>query len=87
MGDSPVELFINLLVPCINVAITDHFIMLFRDMTDQAFYELHNRKCFFHKDVIFVAVVMESNKVAIIPVNPESGDDRAPKIESMVKTQ
>ena len=33
-GYGPVEFFVNLPVAGINTAITDHFIMLFRDMRD-----------------------------------------------------
>lgn len=66
------EFFVNLPVSSIYAAITDHFVMLFRDMSDEAFYELHNRKSFLNIGVIFVAVIMEGNKVTIIFVNPGS---------------
>lgn len=49
-------------------------------MPDETFYELHNRKRFFDIGVIFVAVVMESDKVAIIFVNPGGGNNRASQI-------
>ena len=68
-GNGSMELFIKFPVAGINAAVTDHFEMLFRDMADQTLYELHNRKGFFHIGVIFVAVVMESDKVAIIFVS------------------
>lgn len=74
------EFFINFPVPCINAAVADHFEMLFGDMADEAFYELHNRKCFFHIGIIFVAVVMEGDKIAIIFVNPGGGNNRTPQI-------
>ena len=74
------ELFVNLSVPCVNAAITDHFVILFRDMADQAFDEFHNRKCFFHIFVIFMPVVVESDKVAIIFINPGRGDYGSPEI-------
>ena len=68
----------------INAAVADHFEMLFRDMADKTLYELHNRKGFFNIGVIFVAVVMEGDKVAIIAVNPGCGDNGAPQIASNV---
>ncbi len=68
------EFFVNLPMPCINAAIPDHFVMLFGDMADQAFNEFHNRKCFFHIGIIFVSIIMESDKVAIVFVNPGSGN-------------
>lgn len=83
-GNGSVELFINLPVAGINAAVADHFEMLFRDMADEAPYELHNRKGFFHIGVIFVAVVVEGDKVAIIDVDPGRGDNRPPQIASNV---
>ncbi len=57
MGNGAAEFFINLPVSGINAAVADHFEMFFRDMLDEAFHEIHNRKSFFHIGVIFVAVV------------------------------
>lgn len=65
---------------CINAAITNHFVVLFWDMSDEAFYKIHNRDSFLNIAVILVTIVMESNKVTVILVNPRSGDDRASKI-------
>ena len=73
-GDSPVEFFVNIPVACIKSAIADHFIMLFWDMPDEPLDEVHNRDNFLHIFVIFVSVIVEGNKVAIIAVNPGSGD-------------
>lgn len=53
-------------------------------MPDKTFYEFHNGYCFFHKCVIFMAVVMEGDKVAIIFINPGGGDHRASEITSDV---
>ena len=74
------EFFINFPVPCINAAVADHFEMFFRDMPDETSYELHNRKRFFGIGIIFVAVVMEGDKVAIIFVNPGGGNNRTSQI-------
>ena len=74
------EFFVNLPMACINAAIADHFIMLFRDMPDKALDKFHNRDGFFHIFVIFMAVVMESDKITIVAVNPGGGDDRASEI-------
>ena len=71
------KFFINFPVPCINAAVADHFEMFFRDMPDETFYELHNRKRFFGIGIIFVAVVMEGDKAAIIFVNPGRGNNGA----------
>ena len=76
------EFFIDLPVSGIEAAIPDHFIMLFGDMLDKTLYELHNRNGFFHILVIFVPVVMEGNKIAVISVNSGGSDDRPSKIAS-----
>lgn len=46
-----------------------YFIMLFRDMPDQSSDEVHYREGFLHILAIFMAVVMESDKIAVIPVD------------------
>ena len=78
--DGSEEFFVNLPMPCVKAAITDHFIMLFGDMADEAFYELHNRDGLFHISVIFMPVVMESDKVTAVFINPGSGNHRPPEI-------
>lgn len=69
---------------CIQAAVSDHFKVFFRDVTDQAFYESHNRKSFFHICVIFVAVIVEGNSITVIPVNSGSGNDWSAKIAADV---
>ncbi len=49
-------------------------------MADETFYKRHNRKSIFHIGVIFMAVVMEGDKVAIIFVNSRRGNNRTPQI-------
>ena len=79
-GDGAKEFFVGLPVTRVNAAITDHLIMLFWDVSDEAADELHSGDRFFHVFTIFVAVVMEGNKAPIVAVDPGSGDDRASKI-------
>ena len=74
------EFFIGLPVAGIKAAIADHFIVLFGDMADQALDELHDRDSFLHIFVVLMAVVMESDEVAVIFVNAGSGDGRASQI-------
>ena len=54
--------------------------MLFRNVTDQSFDEIHNRESFFHICVIFMAVVVKRNRISVIAVNPGCGDYRPAKI-------
>ncbi len=81
-GNGSIEFSVELPAGGINAAIADHFEMLLRDMTDEAIYELHNRKSFFSTGVIFVAVIMEGDKAAIILVNPGCGNNRRPQTAS-----
>ena len=69
-------------MPGIDAAIADHLIMLFWDMLDEAANELHGRDGFFYILFIFMAVVMESNKVSIIFIGPGGGNDRTSKISA-----
>lgn len=83
-GDGSAKFFINLPMAGINAAITNYFVMFFRDMPDETLDKVHNWNGFFHILVILMPVVMESNKLAVIGVNPGSGDDRPSKIASDV---
>lgn len=74
------KFFVNFPVACVNAAIADHFVMLFRDVPDEAFNEFHNRECFFHICIIFVTVVMEGNKIPVIFINSGGGNDGTPQI-------
>lgn len=78
------QLIVNHPVPGIDAAIAYHLVMLFGYVLYQTFYEIHNRNGFFHILPVFVAVVVESDKVTIIFVNPGGGDDGTPKIASNV---
>lgn len=79
-GDGPVELLVNFPVPCIKAAVADHFIMLFRDMPDEAFNEIHDRESLLYILFIFMAVVMEGDKVSVIAVDPGGGNDGAAQV-------
>lgn len=58
--------------------------MFFRDVTDEPFYEIHDRQSLLHILVVFVAVIVESNGIPIIPVNPGCGYDGSAKIAADV---
>ena len=78
------EFFVNLPVAGINTTIADHFVMLFRDVSDKTFHKFDNRDDFFHVFVIFVTVVMEGNKVTVIVVDSGGGNGRAAKVATDV---
>lgn len=69
-GDSSAEFFVDLPVARVKAAITDHFIMLFRDMPDQTLNEFHDRNGFFHISVILVPIVMKGDKFTIALIDP-----------------
>ena len=72
--------FVDLPVPGVNAAITDHLKMFFRDMADQTLYKFHDQAGFFYILIIFMAIVMEGNEVTIIVVNAGSRDHRTDRI-------
>ena len=80
------KIFIYFAVPCIKPAIADHFKVLFRDMPDQTFDEIHCGNGFLDVFIIFMTVVMKCNGagILIIAVNSGCGNDWAPKITSDV---
>lgn len=68
--DRSIEFCIDLAVPGIQAAIADHLVMLFRDMTDEPLYEFDSRDGLFNIFVVFMAVVMKSNVVPVIFIDP-----------------
>ena len=67
-------------MPCIQAAIADHFKMFFRDMPGETFDEIHDRQSFLHILVVFMAVIVESDGIPVIPVNSGSGNYRPAKV-------
>lgn len=68
--DSSTKFCIDLAMSGIKASVPDHFIMLFRDMTDEPLYEFDSRDGLFNIFVVFVTVVMKSNVVAVIFIDP-----------------
>ena len=64
----------------IKSVVTKHFKVLFRDMHDKTFDEVHCRNAFGDCLIVFVSGVMKSNHIAIIIINTGSCDYRATKI-------
>ena len=71
---------VNFAVTCIETAIADHFKVFFRDMADQSFDEFNSRNRFFYVFIIFMTIVMKSNRLSVIAINPRGGDNRTAKI-------
>lgn len=80
----PIEFFINFPMTGINAAVADHFIMFFRNVSDKATYEIHDRNGLLYVGIIFVPIIMKSDKVTIIFINSGGGNYGASKIASNV---
>ena len=74
------EFFVDLPVAGINAAVTNHFVMFFRDVPDEPLYEFHGRNGFFHILVIFVSIVVEGDKVTVIFIDSRGCDYRSAKV-------
>lgn len=68
----------------IQATISDQFKVLFRNVTDQSIDEIHNRKRLFDICVVFVAVIVERNRLSIIVVNSGGGDYGSAKIAANI---
>lgn len=66
----------------IEPAIADHLKVLFRDMPDEPLNKLNDRESLLYISIIFMAVVMESDRVSIIMVNAGGRNHRPAKISS-----
>ena len=78
------KVFITFAVSGIKSVITCHFEVPFRYMLDQELDKINGRKGFTHKNIIFVAVVVESYIFTIVGVNAAKCNDRAPQISADV---
>jgi len=64
----------------INPIIADHFKMLAGNMADEPLDQVHGRNGFVDQEAILMAVVMKSDRLTIIGVNPGSGNDRTTEV-------
>lgn len=69
--------FVRFTVTGVEAIVSCHLKMFFRDMLDQKFYKIQRRNSFFNICIIFVSVVMESDEITIIGINPGSSNHRA----------
>lgn len=83
-GDGTIEFRVDVTVPCVESAITDHFKMLFWYVADQTLNEIHSRDGFLDIFFIPVAMIVEGDRMAIIIIDPGRGDDRPAKIAADV---
>lgn len=67
-------------MPGIDPVVSNHFIIFFRDMLYEPPHEFQGGNGFVYQCIIFMAVIVERNRIAIIAVNPGGGDHRAPQV-------
>ena len=79
-GNSPMKPLILLAVSGIKPTISNHLEMLFGYVANQAFDKVNSRNRFDDIFIIFVAVVMKSNRISIIRVDSGCGDHRPSEI-------
>ena len=79
-GDSFIELIVNLPVPGIKAIVACHLEILFRDMLNEQLNKINGRKRPLNERVVFMPIVMESHRFAIVGINPGKGNDRTAKI-------
>ena len=63
------KLFILFLVSGIAAVIADHFEVLFRDMLYQPTDKLKSRNFFCDKNIVLMAVIVESDEFSVIVIN------------------
>ena len=78
------ELFIRVAVACIDAVIPNHFEIRFGDVADKSFHEIQYGNGFKNKLVVFMSVVVEGDRIAIIFINTGSGDNRSSKVSADV---
>ena len=58
--------------------------MLFGDVLDKAFNEFKSRNGFLHICIIFMSVIVKSNRIPIVIINAGSCNNRSPQVASDV---
>ena len=71
-------------VPCVETAISNHFKVFFRDVSDETFDKINGRDSFFHIFFVFMPVIMKSDQFTIIFINAGSGYGRTPEITANI---
>ena len=82
--DCTQKLFVNISMSGINATITNHLVVLFRDMLNEAFNKIHYRNRFFYVCIILMTIIVKSDKVTIIFIDSGSGNNRTTEITTDV---
>ena len=71
-------------VPCAETAISNHFKVFFRDVSDETFDEIYGGDCLLNIFFVFMPVIMKSDQFTIIFINAGSGYGRTPEITANI---
>lgn len=74
------KLPIDFTVPCIQAIVACHFEILFGDVLDEQLNKINRRKGFPDERIVFVFVVMETNRIPIVRINPGKGGYRTTRV-------
>lgn len=80
--DSPVQFSVSLTVPCIKAIIACHFKVFFRDVPDKELNEVDDRERAPHIGIVFVAVIVEGDRPAVIVINAPQSDYGTSKVSA-----
>ena len=83
-GKGAMKIFISWSLSGIDTIISDHLEVFFWNVLNQPFNELESRHGFSDEFVVFMSMVMESDRVTIIVINTRGSNNRSAKISSDV---
>ena len=68
--NSTIKFCVNFTMSRIETIVADHFKMFFRYMLDKKFNKFDCRNRTFHISIIFVTIIVKSNILTIVRINP-----------------
>ena len=80
LRNSTIEFFVLFPMTGIYAIIADHFEMFFWDVLDEEFHEFKSSDGYYHKFIVLVTIVMESDIITIIFINAFRSDNRSAKV-------
>ena len=74
------KFLVDLTVPCIQAIVPCHLEIFIRDVLYEQLDKINRRKGFSDERIVFVFVVMKSNHIPIVSIDPGKGDHRPAQI-------
>lgn len=79
---SPAQFLVSLTMPCIKAIIACHFKMFFRGVLDKGLNEADDRESELHISIVFVAVIVEGDRLSVIAINALQSDYGTSKVSA-----